>query len=187
MDLQDIAQKLTELQAAMTVYTNQLDRWEKELSELKDEQHSLSLDVRSYTAALSNLQNELHSSAAKIATLHEATVTLKLNVTQQESVDKEHAASISSLQNNVSSILNRLDTSDHQITALVSRTKILQQSIVSLNDAVKKIDQVTSSNDLLINKLDFAVKVIIGMVGGIAALVGAVVAGWEWLSSFFSK
>ena len=52
---------------------------------------------------------------------------------------------------------------------------------------MKHIDEVTTKNDSLLNKVNFTTKVIIGLISGIAAVISALIAGWEWLTKIFSQ
>lgn len=187
MEIRDMEKRLSELQATMDIYTRRIDGWEQEVNHLKDTQHDIALDIRTYSTALTNLQNEVSTSRDRINELHDQSINLRMNLAEQSVDMQSKITDIGTLHGDINTINEKLETHDHQVMALVNRTKLLQQSIADLNNAIKKIDGITTQNDVLIGKLDFTIKVVIGLISGAVAVLGAITAGWEWLSTFFSK
>ena len=94
---------------------------------------------------------------------------------------------ITTLESQLDKTVTKLNYYEKQIISLINRTKVLQQNILNVDETMKHIDEVTTKNDSLLNKVNFTTKVIIGLISGIAAVISALIAGWEWLTKIFSQ
>lgn len=187
MELNDIIFKLSEIKTAIEFCNKRLDSYEHELNSLKEERYQCHIDSTYVDTSIENMQKELSVTNQKIQQLNSVLEATKISLITHVGDSKGYLDRIVALESQLDKTVTKLNFYEKQIISLINRTKLLQQDILNVDDTMKHIDEVTTKNDSLLNKVNFTTKVIIGLISGIAAAIGALIAGWEWLTKIFAR
>ena len=187
MELNDIIFKLSEIKTAIEFCNKRLDSYEHELDNLKEKRYQCYLDNTYVDTNIENIQKELSTTNQKIQQLNDTLENTKISLITHVENSKGYLDRITTLESQLDKTVTNLNYYEKQIISLINRTKVLQQNILNVDETMKHIDEVTTKNDSLLNKVNFTTKVIIGLISGIAAVISALIAGWEWLTKIFSQ
>ena len=172
MELNDIIFKLSEIKTAIEFCNKRLDSYEHELDNLKEKRYQCYLDNTYVDTNIENIQKELSATNQKIQQLNDTLENTKISLITHVENSKGY--------------LDRITTLESQLDKTVTKLNYYEKQL-NVDETMKHIDEVTTKNDSLLNKVNFTTKVIIGLISGIAAVISALIAGWEWLTKIFSQ
>lgn len=187
MENAEFVAKLREFQVSLDMYIRRFEAFEQKFSELSHTRVAFETRIASYEQSLREIHTAIENLAIELNKHKEEFFKLYVDFSKHTVQTVELTEEIGTLQSNNHAMDERIVDCEHQLGNLINRIELLQKSLDSFSSSLAKLDTTVTKNDLLIGKLNFTIKAIIGLISGIVAVIGTAVACWDYLAKFFAK
>ena len=187
MDETELTARLREIQVSLNIYIKKFESFEQELSHLKNKCVAIDTNHLNYSESIKEFKSAVESLKLEISNHKDKFNQLHLEVSNHLVSSSKYSNAFDKIADTEDALQAGLQTCERQITELVHTTHSLQDGLTELSEMFEKLDETVTKNDLLIGKLNFTLRTVIGLISGLVAVIGTAIAGWDYLVDFFAK